>query len=239
MTALSLEQRIAVALSDSIKSDAVAALIQEVEAAAQAADENATRAREEALDPAVVVDTAKVGAAVVTAELTRDRLQAALPRLRALHGGPRAGRYRRVERWASDSCLRQLSRTSAFCRFCSVTSGPSCGSSRAAAACSSNSSFDRLCSAESALLRAIASSQVATRDRPWNRPAWRQTSKNTSLTRSSAADLSPTKRARNRKTRTLWRANKICIACLSPAAIERISATSDVSEVCLPALVMM
>jgi hypothetical protein len=82
MTALSLEQRIAVALSDSIKSDAVAALIQEVEAAAQAADENATRAREEALDPAVVVDTAKVGAAVATAELTRDRLRAALPRLR-------------------------------------------------------------------------------------------------------------------------------------------------------------
>jgi hypothetical protein len=82
MTALSLEQRIAVALSDSIKSDAVAALIQEVEAAAQAADENATRAREEALDPGVVVDTAKVGAAVATAELTRDRLRAALPRLR-------------------------------------------------------------------------------------------------------------------------------------------------------------
>jgi hypothetical protein len=82
MTALSLEQRIAVALSDSIKSDAVAALIQEVEAAAQAADENATRAREEALDPAVVVDTAKVGAAVATAELARDRLRAALPRLR-------------------------------------------------------------------------------------------------------------------------------------------------------------
>jgi predicted metal-dependent peptidase len=45
MTALLLEQRIAVALSDSIKSDAVAALIQEVEAAAQAANENATRAR--------------------------------------------------------------------------------------------------------------------------------------------------------------------------------------------------
>jgi hypothetical protein len=33
---------------------AVAALIQEVEAAAQAADENATKVREQALDPAVV-----------------------------------------------------------------------------------------------------------------------------------------------------------------------------------------
>jgi hypothetical protein len=83
MTALSLEQRIAVALSDSIKSDAVAALAQEVEAAAQAAAEDASKAREQALDPGIVVDTAKVGAAVVTAELTRDRLQAALPRLRA------------------------------------------------------------------------------------------------------------------------------------------------------------
>jgi hypothetical protein len=82
---ITLEQRIVVALRDSIKSDAVAALIQEVEAAAQAADENATQAREEALDPAVVVDTAKVGAAVVTAELTRDRLRAALPRLQARH----------------------------------------------------------------------------------------------------------------------------------------------------------
>ena len=82
MSAPSLESRIAAALTATdIKSDAVAALIQEVEAATQAADENATRAREEALDPAVVVDTAEVGAAVVSATLIRDRLQAALPRL--------------------------------------------------------------------------------------------------------------------------------------------------------------
>ena len=78
---LTLEQRIAVALSDSIKSDVVAELIQEVESAAQAADENATKAREQALDPAVVVDVASVGAAVATATLSCDRLQAALPRL--------------------------------------------------------------------------------------------------------------------------------------------------------------
>ena len=78
-----LEQRIAAALtSTDITSADLATLIAEVEAAAQAADENATRAREEALDPAVVVDTAKVGAAVATAELTRDRLRAALPRLK-------------------------------------------------------------------------------------------------------------------------------------------------------------
>jgi hypothetical protein len=83
MSKPSLEQRIAAALTPAdITSTDLAALIAEVEGAAQAADENATRAREEALDPAVVVDTAKVGAAVVTAELTRDRLQAALLRLR-------------------------------------------------------------------------------------------------------------------------------------------------------------
>jgi hypothetical protein len=84
MSKPSLEQRIAAALTPTdITSTDLAALIAEVEAAAQAADENATKAREQALDPGVVVDTAKVGAAVATAELTRDRLQAALPRLRA------------------------------------------------------------------------------------------------------------------------------------------------------------
>lgn len=81
--ALSLERRIAVTLSSAdAKSDALAALITEVEAAAQEADATATKTREEALDPAIVVDAAQVGAAVATAELNRDRLQVALPRLR-------------------------------------------------------------------------------------------------------------------------------------------------------------
>src|SRR5215831_6119090 len=80
---LTLEQRVVVALRDSIKSDAVAELIQEVAAAAQAADAVATKAHEDALDPAVVVDTAKVASEVAAATLTRDRLRAALPRLRA------------------------------------------------------------------------------------------------------------------------------------------------------------
>jgi hypothetical protein len=57
----------------------------EVEAAAQAAAADATKAREQALDPAVVVDTAEAGAALATAELTRDRLRAALPRLQQRH----------------------------------------------------------------------------------------------------------------------------------------------------------
>ena len=83
---LSLESRIAATLSDAdAKSDALTALITEVEAAAQEADATATKTREEALDPATVIDAAKVGAAVATAELTRDRLQAALPRLQERH----------------------------------------------------------------------------------------------------------------------------------------------------------
>ena len=67
------------------KSDALAALTTEVEAAAQEADATATKAREEALDPATVIDAAKAGAGVATAELTHDRLQAALPRLQERH----------------------------------------------------------------------------------------------------------------------------------------------------------
>ena len=57
----------------------------EVEAAAEEADATATKTREEALDPTIVIDAAKVGAGVATAELTRDRLQAALPRLQERH----------------------------------------------------------------------------------------------------------------------------------------------------------
>ena len=77
-----IERRIAGMLSAAdAKSDAIAALITEVEVAAQEADATAIKTREEALDPATVIDTAKVGASLATAELTRDRLQAALPRL--------------------------------------------------------------------------------------------------------------------------------------------------------------
>jgi hypothetical protein len=100
MAVLSLEQRIAVALRDDIKSDAVAALIQEVGAAAQAADENATKVRDQALDPAVAVDTTKVATAVATAMLTRDRLQAALPHLHARHEQLQAKEYE--ARWYAE-----------------------------------------------------------------------------------------------------------------------------------------
>jgi hypothetical protein len=83
MSKPSLEQRIAAALTPTdITSSDLAALIAEVEAAAAAADAAAAKSREQALDPAIVIDVAQVSAEVTAAELTRDRLQAALPRLR-------------------------------------------------------------------------------------------------------------------------------------------------------------
>jgi hypothetical protein len=81
--------------------------------------ENAIRAREEALDPAVVVDTAKVGAAVVTAELTRDRLQAALPRLRTRYTEVRE--QEDIAAWKADA-EKLAARRNSWCgnspRFC-------------------------------------------------------------------------------------------------------------------------
>ena len=78
-----LEQQIAAALTlADITSSDLDKLIAEAEAAAQSADENATKVREQALDPALTVDVVKVGAEVAAAELSRDRLRAALPRLR-------------------------------------------------------------------------------------------------------------------------------------------------------------
>ena len=96
-----LEQRIAAALtSTDITSSDLAALIVEVEAAAQAAAENATKTREEALDPATVIDVAKVGASLATSELTRDRLRAALPRLQEQLKQAREREY--AECWLND-----------------------------------------------------------------------------------------------------------------------------------------
>jgi hypothetical protein len=79
----SLEQRVAAALADpELGSEPLVKLIAEVEAAAQQADAAAAKARVDALDPAVAVDVVEAGAAVVAAELRRDRLNAALPKLR-------------------------------------------------------------------------------------------------------------------------------------------------------------
>jgi len=97
----SIEQRIAAMLSATdAKSDAIASLIEEVETAAREADEAATKAREQALDPAVVVDVVKVGAAVASAALARDRLQAALPRLQQHLKEAREQEY--TEQWRED-----------------------------------------------------------------------------------------------------------------------------------------
>src|SRR5262249_32863069 len=97
-----IEQRIATMLSATdAKSDAIASLIKEVETATREADETATRAREQALDPAVVVvDVVKVGAAVASAALARDRLQAALPRLQQQLKEAREREY--TEQWLED-----------------------------------------------------------------------------------------------------------------------------------------
>jgi hypothetical protein len=76
-----LESRIASALTATDITSSLAQLLIEVEAAAAAADADAAKAREEALDPATVVDVDKVAAAVASATLTHDRLQGALPRL--------------------------------------------------------------------------------------------------------------------------------------------------------------
>ena len=77
-----LESEIAGALTSSaITSSELARLIEQVITAAAAADEAAAQERARALDPAVVVDTQAVSAAIVAAELRRDRLNAALPRL--------------------------------------------------------------------------------------------------------------------------------------------------------------
>jgi hypothetical protein len=77
-----LEQKIADALNGAdLDSTEIAALITEVEAAAVAAGETATKVREDALNPSTIVDAAEVGGRIASAELRRDRLKAAVPKL--------------------------------------------------------------------------------------------------------------------------------------------------------------
>ena len=74
-----VEQEIALALtSPGTTSAELAQLIEQATAAAAAADEEAEKKRGNALDPTVLVDIQAVSAAVVAAELKRDRLQAAV-----------------------------------------------------------------------------------------------------------------------------------------------------------------
>jgi hypothetical protein len=78
-----LEQRIAATLGGNgvSSSTAITDLIVEVNGAIAAADEQALNARQAALDPTAVIDAAKASAAIVAAELSRDRLRNALPQL--------------------------------------------------------------------------------------------------------------------------------------------------------------
>ena len=92
--------------------------------------------------------------------------------------------------------------TSAFSFFSRVTSGVSAVSSIASAFSSSSSDSGLRRSTDNALKRAMARSQVDTADLPSNFPACRQTSRNTSLIRSSAVASLRTSRSTNRNTRT-------------------------------------
>jgi hypothetical protein len=80
LSALSLEQRIAAALTDDITSADLADLIAEVEAAANAAEQTGKEAHARALDP-TVADAAAAREAQREAEFTTERLDAALPQL--------------------------------------------------------------------------------------------------------------------------------------------------------------
>ncbi|MEH6950711.1 hypothetical protein V4R08_05100 [Nitrobacter sp. NHB1] len=97
----SLEQRISVALNDENASSAAwTKLIDEVEAAAAAADATATNLRSESLDLVSMPDIGDVHHRIVNAEMTRDRLSNIMPKLRdklsaALYA-------ERCERWYAD-----------------------------------------------------------------------------------------------------------------------------------------
>jgi hypothetical protein len=80
MSDRSLDQRIAAALNSDVSSADLAALVQETEAAAIAVAEAAARARTRALDPGTA-DPSEAKSEMIDAEFSRDRLNAALPRL--------------------------------------------------------------------------------------------------------------------------------------------------------------
>jgi hypothetical protein len=102
-----LEQQIAAALraDASLSSADLETLIGEVEVAAAAAAQTAVQERERALDPLSSIDSAAAHAAVVAAELRRDRFNAALPRLRQQLDA--AQQREATERWeARYQCLQ-------------------------------------------------------------------------------------------------------------------------------------
>jgi len=96
-----LEQRITTALkADDVKSEDLVALNVETEAAVAAADEAATKTREQALDPLISPDETKARAAMESAAFTRDRLRTVLPRLQQRLQDVQAQEY--ATRWHAD-----------------------------------------------------------------------------------------------------------------------------------------
>jgi hypothetical protein len=95
-----LEERIAIALTDEISSVDVEALINETQAAIEAADAAAQVERVKALDPIASPDAAKARAAMEDAAFTRDRLRTVLPRLRTRLKEMKAAEY--LARWEPD-----------------------------------------------------------------------------------------------------------------------------------------
>ncbi len=88
-----IDDRIAAAFADGAKSDDVASLIGEVEAAAIAVGEMAERARSRALDPVLSApDVAAARREMDDAEFRRDRMQVAVTKL-----GVRLGELRTAE----------------------------------------------------------------------------------------------------------------------------------------------
>jgi DNA repair exonuclease SbcCD ATPase subunit len=82
LASLDLDDRIALAFADGVKSGDVSALIVETEAAAAAADEAAERARQRALDPALTANAiAEARRQMEDASFRRERLKTAVPRL--------------------------------------------------------------------------------------------------------------------------------------------------------------
>jgi hypothetical protein len=79
-----LDERIAAGLSGDATSSDLAALIAEVETAKIEAEEAVTAARSRSLDP-LLVDTTAARTELADVEFRRDRLQVALPRLKARH----------------------------------------------------------------------------------------------------------------------------------------------------------
>ena len=96
-----LDDRIAAAFGNGVKSDDVAALITETEAAVVSANEAADRARTRALDPALSAKgVAEARRSMEDAAFARDRLQAAVPRLQERLAKLRAAEED-ARRWAA------------------------------------------------------------------------------------------------------------------------------------------